>query len=419
MKKTKLLTSVAALALVLSLGACEGDININVGDVDVDLGDSSSDSTDTETGEGELTDGESGATEVTTIDELTFVITLYYQEKAETVPEYGALYYLGGFNGTIGEDGTSYNGEYVKLEETTNSKGEVAYSYTFKDVPVSDDHEYNVLFYYEDEEVGSAFSTHALVSYQASPVTAETTSPVEYEATLTTSIAERFPDPETLGDDYGGLGEDGALLEAAFDLVQAGRYEISCYDYSSANKSTDYNKTSFLALVTPTFLLEQNWNASPREKKGWIDDPTTGTLTSFELDDYYDDGSWKGYQLIATSAPDASAKVADLIVPGRADLSYFELTTDGYTLKDAYYTEEILGALLPDAIFTETYKNVVPGSLTISVLGSEDELEITGINYFYQVYDGEGSAQVRVVVDKLGTATGEGHNINYYVPYEG
>ncbi len=57
MKKTKLLTSLAALALVLSLGAC-GDVTINVGDVDVDLGGDSSESTaeeDTSTDESEET----------------------------------------------------------------------------------------------------------------------------------------------------------------------------------------------------------------------------------------------------------------------------------------------------------------------------------------------------------------------------
>ncbi len=47
MKKTKLLTSLAALALVACLGACEaGDININVGDIGI--GGSSSDTEDTE-----------------------------------------------------------------------------------------------------------------------------------------------------------------------------------------------------------------------------------------------------------------------------------------------------------------------------------------------------------------------------------
>ncbi|MCD8194701.1 MAG: hypothetical protein LUD22_00095 [Coprobacillus sp.] len=421
MKKTKLLTSIATLALVLGLGACEinGDINISVGDDSESTGDTTTEGD--ETGDGESTPNEPDEDKPTTIDELKFVVTLYVDGEVETVPEYGDLYYYGSFNGELTEEDTLTYGDPVKLEETTNSKGVTSYTYTFKDVLVSEDHDYRLLFYYEDEEVGTLLTSHVLVSYQDSPVTKDTTSPVEYEVTLTESISEKFPDPETLGDDYGGLGEDGPLLEAAFALVEAGRYEISCYDYSSKNISTDYSKTSFLALVTPTFLLEQNWNASPREKKGWIDDPTTGGLTPFTLDDYYDNGSWSGYQLIADAAPDENAKVSDLIVKGSADLSYFEVTTDGYTLKSEYTTEEILGELLPDAIFTENYKNVVPGSLTISVLGSEDEGEatITGINYFYDVQDGEGTAQVRVVVNKLGTATGEGHNINYYVPYEG
>ncbi len=65
MKKTKLLTSLVALALVVGLGACDGDITINVGDVDVDLGgDSSSDTSGTETSEGEES-GDTGSTEET------------------------------------------------------------------------------------------------------------------------------------------------------------------------------------------------------------------------------------------------------------------------------------------------------------------------------------------------------------------
>ncbi|MCD8194919.1 MAG: leucine-rich repeat domain-containing protein [Coprobacillus sp.] len=97
MKKTKLLTSIAALALVVGLGACEtGDIIIEVGDVNI--GGDSSDSADTEPGEttpSEPSEDEettsSSSTEPTEPPEITYT---YYIE-VENAEELKSLTYDG------------------------------------------------------------------------------------------------------------------------------------------------------------------------------------------------------------------------------------------------------------------------------------------------------------------------------------
>ncbi len=84
MKKTKLLTSLVALALVAGLGACNGDVTINVGDLDIDLGDSSEDTTSTETSEGEdTTDG--GSTTDETPHEHTWTLSGDYDDEGHTL----------------------------------------------------------------------------------------------------------------------------------------------------------------------------------------------------------------------------------------------------------------------------------------------------------------------------------------------
>ncbi len=105
MKKTKLFTSLVALALVVGLGACEGDININVGDVNLGGDESSesetsSDSSEDETSSETSSEGNTGGNPSEGGDSGQGVST-YKLGAAD--PDTGVYYYF---------DGTALTNDY-------------------------------------------------------------------------------------------------------------------------------------------------------------------------------------------------------------------------------------------------------------------------------------------------------------------
>ncbi len=135
MKKTKLLTSLVALALVLGLGACDGDININIdGDVNIS-GDSSSDSADTETSEDEEPT-ESGTTEGTTsgttegdnnpsTEETTnrdLLVELLSNKDTLLGVSWTGFHYYDGTEGGIGEE-FNYEEGYITTDSNKDLYG--------------------------------------------------------------------------------------------------------------------------------------------------------------------------------------------------------------------------------------------------------------------------------------------------------
>ncbi|MCD8195485.1 MAG: hypothetical protein LUD22_04240 [Coprobacillus sp.] len=149
MKKTKLLTSIAALALVLGLGACS-----ETTETPTESGTTSeetSEPTDTTPTE----DGENNDEGEEETESYTLVFTLYDSSSAvQTCPEYGSLYIGGTF-----DDYTSTNwGTRLQLTSAEDESGNQAYSVTFTGLTPGASYTYMIMFNYEGDDAQSSWN---------------------------------------------------------------------------------------------------------------------------------------------------------------------------------------------------------------------------------------------------------------------
>ncbi len=199
MKKTKLFTSLVALALVLGLGACdlteetpdESDKTTETGETSESTEPSeSSESSETgdtsessETGDtGETTPG--GDTGVSTLSNYTLSIGISYNGDLVTVPEYATAYIEGGWDNWT---------EWVSLTESVDGR----YEYTFASIAPGT-YEYQLVLAPNGQEPGWTYRITPDGGNASFTVTASDGDYYTNEVTVTASKAleEIIPDPD-------------------------------------------------------------------------------------------------------------------------------------------------------------------------------------------------------------------------------